>query len=127
MSGAAKSANGEIGPTMVPWVGFDLDGTLAKYDGWKGPDHIGAPIAPMVQIALKYLAAGFKIKIFTARATDPNPKVVPAIQAWCRIHLGHVVEVTNAKDYSMLLCYDDRAVAVEPNTGRTFSFGGPLA
>jgi len=25
------------------WVGVDLDGTLAHYDGWKGADHIGEP------------------------------------------------------------------------------------
>ena len=28
------------------WYGFDLDGTLAKYDGWKGIDHIGEPVKP---------------------------------------------------------------------------------
>jgi len=32
-----------------PWIGVDLDGTLAHYDGWKGPTHIGAPIHKMVQ------------------------------------------------------------------------------
>ena len=26
------------------WHGFDLDGTLAKDDGWKGKDYIGDPI-----------------------------------------------------------------------------------
>jgi hypothetical protein len=28
------------------WIGVDLDGTLAHYDGWKGIDHIGEPIKP---------------------------------------------------------------------------------
>lgn len=23
------------------WIGVDLDGTLAGYDGWVGPEHIG--------------------------------------------------------------------------------------
>jgi hypothetical protein len=105
-----------------PYIAFDLDGTLAHYDGWMGPNHIGAPVEPIVSIARGYLANGVKIKILTARACDPDPSVVPAIQAWCKEHLGQVVEVTNKKDYAMLLLYDDRAVAVEKNTGRTFTF-----
>ena len=31
------------------WIGTDLDGTLAKYDGWKGWQHIGDPIPKMVE------------------------------------------------------------------------------
>ena len=30
------------------WVGVDLDGTLAHWDGWKGVEHIGEPIQPMI-------------------------------------------------------------------------------
>jgi hypothetical protein len=30
------------------WVGVDLDGTLAEYHGFKGPEHIGKPIPKMV-------------------------------------------------------------------------------
>ena len=29
-------------------IAVDLDGTLARYDGWKGIDHIGDPIPLMV-------------------------------------------------------------------------------
>ena len=35
------------------WIGFDLDGTLAKYDGWQGLDHIGEPIEAIVRLAPK--------------------------------------------------------------------------
>lgn len=31
------------------WYAVDLDGTLAHYDGWRGEDHIGDPIPPMVE------------------------------------------------------------------------------
>lgn len=31
-----------------PWLGVDLDGTLAVYDKWRGIEHIGAPIPAMV-------------------------------------------------------------------------------
>ena len=49
------------------WYGFDLDGTLAKYDGWKGIDHIGEPVKPMVDLIRKMHAEGRIVKILTAR------------------------------------------------------------
>jgi hypothetical protein len=36
---------------MNGWIGVDLDGTLAFYDEWIGPEHIGAPIPGMVDRA----------------------------------------------------------------------------
>ncbi len=24
---------------IIPWIGIDLDGTLAKYDRWRGDEH----------------------------------------------------------------------------------------
>ena len=33
------------------WIGFDLDGTLAEYNGWEGIEHIGKPIKPIVEAA----------------------------------------------------------------------------
>lgn len=49
------------------WYGFDLDGTLAKYDGWKGVDHIGGPVKPMVDLIRKMHDEGKVVKILTAR------------------------------------------------------------
>lgn len=61
------------------WYGFDLDGTLAKYDGWKGIDHIGEPVKPMVDLIKRMHAEGKVVKILTARVshrhnvnTDPS-------------------------------------------------------
>lgn len=102
------------------WVGFDLDGTLAKYDGWKGSSEIGDPIPEMVVHLKKYLDNGHDVRIFTARAEDDD--AVPFIQEWCLRHIGIVLPITNRKDYDMLRLYDDRAVAVEHNTGRFYSF-----
>ena len=39
------------GASGKPWTGFDLDGTLAVYGGWKGVQHIGAPVKAMVDLA----------------------------------------------------------------------------
>lgn len=56
------------GMTGEPWWGFDLDGTLAEKTGaWKGIEHIGEPIKPMVELARELHYSGKKIKIFTAR------------------------------------------------------------
>ena len=49
------------------WYGFDLDGTLAKYDKWKGIDHIGEPVKPMVDLIKRMHAEGRVVKILTAR------------------------------------------------------------
>ena len=60
----ARDTHGENGEG---WYGFDLDGTLAKYDGWKGIDNIGDPVKPMVDLMKKMRDAGIRVKIVTAR------------------------------------------------------------
>jgi hypothetical protein len=118
---------------MDGWIGVDLDGTLAHYDGWKGIEHIGAPVAPMVERVKRWLAQGRAVKIFTARVDGGNvalamgdkngvahqdvPAVRQHIEAWCREHIGVVLPITNVKDYGMVELWDDRAVQVRMNTG----------
>jgi hypothetical protein len=107
------------------WIGVDLDGTLAVYDGWKGPEHIGAPVPKMVERVKAWLAEERVVKIFTARVShDGTPVRVSeslrartAIADWCWEHLGTYLEITNVKDYAMIELYDDRAVQIIPNTG----------
>ena len=59
--------NDTHGETGKGWYGFDLDGTLAKYDGWKGIDHIGEPVDLMVARIKKMHDEGKVVKILTAR------------------------------------------------------------
>ena len=128
------------------WIGFDLDGTLAKYDGWNGIDHIGEPIEPMVSLIKVLHAEGKTVKILTARVaprpnaeTKPNPYLenhwcienpdgmpwakkgpwtaLEFIQDWCYHFLGFVPEIVYQKDSLMLDLYDDRCHQVIPNTG----------
>ena len=115
------------GSNQEEWIGFDLDGTLAKYDGWKGIEHIGAPVTSMVLVAKLLHKLGKKIKILTARVAprDGNDegdadasKAKAYVQKWCAKHLGFVPEVTYVKDASMVALFDDRAVAVEQNKGK---------
>lgn len=94
---------------------MDLDRTLAKYDGWDD-GKIGPVILPMLARVKGALSQGVEIKIFTARACDPSS--IPLIQDWLEKNGLPRLEVTNAKDFSMLELWDDRAVSVEPNTGR---------
>lgn len=101
---------------MSGWIGVDLDGTLAHYGGWIGPDHIGEPIPDMVKRVTTWLAQGIEVRIFTARAS--SPKQVPPIREWSLKHIGIVLPVTNVKDFGMLELWDDRCVRVVPNTGR---------
>lgn len=108
------------------WVGFDLDGTLAHYDGWHGPGVIGKPIKPMVELLRTYLDAGKDVKIFTARvAHDGSGSGMLsaayariAISQWLEKHIGQVLPITCRKDHMLLYFYDDRARRVETNTGK---------
>jgi hypothetical protein len=117
----------------------DLDGTLAEYDGWKGPTHVGKPIPKMVERVKAWLAEGREVRIFTARAiawetlsrgvrgfnsgriyagdTDAAGAAYNAIQKWCVEHIGQVLPITCIKDFQTMEIWDDRAVAVQKNTG----------
>lgn len=119
------------------WIGVDLDGTLALYEGWKGAAHIGEPIKAMLDRVLTWRKQGKEVRIMTARCF-PIPivqpakcggtfrdshgsdmvKVIDTIQNWCMTHLGEILPITCQKDYGMITLYDDRCVAVELNTGR---------
>jgi hypothetical protein len=111
------------------WIGVDLDGTLAHYDELRSIDHIGEPLMPMVARVKAWLAEGRTVKIFTARVSGigcldlytgtplTEEHVIAPIKAWCKLHLGRELEVTNVKDYLMIELWDDRAIQVISNTG----------
>lgn len=98
------------------WIGVDLDGTLAVYDEWRGPEHIGEPVPAMLARVKMWLWQGIKVKIMTARAGDP--KFETPIRLWLRKHDIGGCDITNQKDFDMIELWDDRCVQVEPNTGR---------
>lgn len=102
------------------WIGVDLDGTLFRMDGWISIDHIGEPIMPMVERIRGYLDKGYNFKIFTARASVPEPdrsKMIKAVHAALeKVGLPHF-PVTNEKDFDLLEIWDDRAIEVVHNAG----------
>ena len=104
----------DIRKTGGGWIGVDLDHTLAEHHGYKGPKHIGAPIKLMVDRVKGWLKEGRDVRIFTAR----DAKSYPAIRRFCLENLGKTLKITRTKDRFMEVIYDDRAVGVEPNTGK---------
>lgn len=104
---------------------MDLDGTLAHYEGWKGVNHIGEPISPMVHRVKAWLNEGKTVKIFTARMHGHGAPIIGGgtedvktpIEEWCLKHIGQVLEITNVKDFGMIELWDDRAIQVVTNSG----------
>lgn len=102
------------------WIGIDLDGTLAEYTTWKGADHIGKPIKPMIDRVKAWIKEGQPIKILTARVAPGKPDTAECrkhVEAWAKEQFGQDIEVTHEKDHLMRELWDDRAVQVEPNSG----------
>jgi len=105
-----------------PWIGVDLDRTLAFYDGFIDELHIGRPILEMVEKVKAAIEAGYKVKIFTARVSEIPGRDISAIQKaiedWSEEHIGTRLEVTNIKDMGCIEIWDDIAKSVIPNEGK---------
>jgi hypothetical protein len=107
-----------------PWIGVDLDGTLARTDDerWAkyGDEFVGPPVEKMVERVKKWLQQGIEVRIVTARVSleeKYSERVRRPIQAWCLIHIGQILPITNEKDHNMIQLWDDRAIQVIENTG----------
>lgn len=116
---------------MGGWIGVDLDGTLAQYDGWKD-GAVGEPIPMMLARVKQWLEQGIEVRIVTARVSllrglseqvayermKDIKRQRELIDAWCEKHVGQRLKVTNEKDFAMVMLWDDRCVQIECNTGR---------
>ena len=65
-----------------PWIGVDLDGTLAKHDLWVSKFHIGKPVPQMMKRVKNWIDQGVRVKIVTARAGDPEG--IPPVKTWLK-------------------------------------------
>ena len=112
--------------TQEQWIGVDLDGTLSRDDAaghFQSPYPLGEPIPEMIALVKSLLQAGVTVKIFSARACEPES--IPVVQAWTEKHGLGRLEVTNRKDYNLIRFYDDRAIQMVPNRGKSVrSLGG---
>jgi hypothetical protein len=127
--------------TSKGWIGVDLDRTLAEHLEGTGAPVPGKPIAPMVARVKRWLAAGYDVRIFTARVQDQkdhhlafyqgeswanlNHTQRMLVRMWCLEHLGQELPITNCKDMHLWCLFDDRAVHVMPNTGHMHIIGCP--
>lgn len=101
----------------MAWIGVDLDGTLAEYEG-NHHSHIGKPLQPMVDRVKGWLAEGREVRIFTARVSHGEDTAQHMlIGDWTEQHLGVRLRATCLKDDGCEALYDDRAYRVEHNTG----------
>ena len=115
-----------------PWIGVDLDKTLAHYDKFVSWDHIGDPIPDMVAKVKEWLEKGIVVKILTARLSFVSRSLsgvsyedmAAVIKKWCKKHIGTELEVTSEKDCFMLGFCDDSAVQIDPNTGKPLAKNG---
>ena len=98
------------------WIGVDLDGTLAFHDANSPMIRIGKPVPLMLRRVKNMITEGHRVKIFTARAQDSEQ--IRLIRKWLLKNDLPALEITNIKDYNMIKLFDDRAVQVEPNTGK---------
>jgi hypothetical protein len=113
-------------PIRRPRVCLDLDGVLARYEGWNGPEHIGPPLPGALEFAWS-LAEFSDIIIFTSRCSqDPGAgngltadpgKVRIRVMDWLEKHKFpyHDVYVGNGKPKAAAFI-DDRAVHCSPQS-----------
>ncbi len=109
-----------------PRVCLDLDGVLARYEGWKGNDHIGPPLPGALDFATS-LAKFADIVIFTSRcsqdaAQDSNRVIDPArmrirIIDWLERYKFPYTDVYVGHGKPRAAAFiDDRAVKCSPQT-----------
>jgi hypothetical protein len=116
------------------WIGVDLDGTLAYYDGWTKWNEFGPPIQAMVERIKGWLAEGKDVRIFTARVPldDTEPQTCyKSGEQWTGVqmkfyiaeytqkHVGQRLRSQCYKDLHCIEIWDDRAIGVVANTGET--------
>src|SRR5579859_751959 len=101
----------------------DLDGTLAMDLPRTDEFEIGPPVPEMVQRVKDWVTNGEEVWIFTARlsGTSDSERMTSAIQDWLEANELPRLPVTNRKSGRIRVYYDDRAVAVVPNTGHTLN------
>jgi hypothetical protein len=97
-------------------IAVDLDGTLAKDDGWQGISHIGDPVPAMLARVKEWIGRGKNVVIFTARANDKA--AIPYIEEWLKANGIGGLKITNVKTGDIDEIWDNIAVRVEKNTGQ---------
>jgi len=99
-------------------VCVDLDGVLARYEGWKGPAHFGEPIEGAVEF-IRRLAARYRIIVCSSRVREGDgieaPETLSLIAAWLDRHGFAYDEIHAGTGKPLAAAYvDDRGVSCRP-------------
>ena len=92
-------------------LAIDFDGTLAHYDGYKGPGVFGEPIPMMVENVKGWMADGHEVVIFTSRFDGINDEYW-AMRRWLDKQFNSGFHITNIKEKRFTHFFDDRAYNV---------------
>lgn len=118
----------EIERDRLPSVAVDLDGVLAKYDCWRGVNHIGDPLPGAIEF-VKALSEKARVIVHTARvnrqnAAEGDKRLLAAVvrgdevRAWLLYHGFVFDDVWVGEGKPIAAAYvDDRAVACVPMDG----------
>jgi hypothetical protein len=89
---------------MKKTIAIDLDGVLATYDGWKGPDHYGEPMPGAIAFLERLIDDGMQPWIFTTRE---GPQLGEWLRQYCPQKVLDNLVVTRTKPPAWLYI-DDR-------------------
>lgn len=117
------------------WIGCDLDGTCAKYAEIVPIDVIGEPLWPMIERMRVWVQHNIDVRMMTARMPLPGQtmkclvtgrhwsyaEMNVVIGNWSERLVGKRLIGTCIKDFYMVELWDDRAIQMVPNTGRTLA------
>jgi len=129
-TGKKKSTGSSPRLQTRPRVCLDLDGVLAKYDGWHGFDHIGEPL-PGARRFAEEINEVADIVIFSSRCSqDAGGEYEPTVLTpgqlrikiveWLEKHEIPYADVYMGQGKPRVAAFiDDRAVACSPQTDKT--------
>lgn len=113
-------------------VAVDLDAVLAKYDGWRGVEHIGDPLPGAVEFTRALQALPCRVVIFTTR-TNADPEIsgrsesvdmlTQRVRLWLDAHGFAYDDIYVGQGKPLAAAYiDDRAVPCLPQIAGTFAY-----
>jgi hypothetical protein len=101
-------------------VAVDVDGVLAKYDGWKGVDHVGDPIPGAVEFT-KALSEICDVLVYTTRCCEEINKpekahlLVNRVRTWLDKHGFAYASIWSGQGKPIAVAYiDDRGISCRP-------------
>lgn len=110
-----------------PRICVDLDGVLAKYDGWRGIEHFGEPIPGAIEFT-RDLSQWAEIVIYTARCNKkedrrPIRELREFVRVWLDGHGFAWDEIYTSQGKPFADAYiDDRAVSCRPQADGPVAF-----